>query len=254
LGTDTGVSRGSLVRFGIFAMRRKSLLLAVLVVFLLLAGVGATLAGLVLHEPAYYRRGSLPAGPQRRVWSDNFQQEFFRLLSALQGDDVWGAQFTTEQINAYLTEGFLTSRADEKLLPENISAPRVALDTDRLRLGFRYGSERWSTVITIDMRLWVAQGQVNTVGLELLGLQAGALPISAQSLLEHVSEAARRNNVDVSWYRHEGHPVALLRFGADQPRTTIHLKHLELQEGRLLVQGRSLESANRNQPPAETGP
>jgi hypothetical protein len=220
-------------------MRRKSLILALLA---------------VLHEPSFYRRGGQAAGPQRRTLSDGFQNEFFRLLSALQSDDLWGAQFTTEQINAYLMEGFLTSRADEKMLPDNVSAPRVAVDADRLRVGFRYGSGRWSTIITIDMRLWVAQGQVNTVGLELLGLQAGALPISAQSLLEHVSEAARRNNIDVSWYRHEGHPVALLRFGLDQPRTTIHLKHVELQEGRLLIQGRCLDPSARTTSSGEAAP
>lgn len=235
-------------------MRRKSLILALLAVLLLLVGVGATLAALVLHEPAFYRRGGMAAVPQRRTLSDSFQEEFFRLLSALQSDDLWGAQFTTEQINAYLMEGFLTTRTDEKLLPDNVSAPRVALDADRLRLGFRYGSGRWSTIITIDMRLWVAQGQVNTVGLELLGLQAGALPINAQSLLEHVSEAARRNSIDVSWYRHEGHPVALLRFGTDQPRTTIQLKHVELQEGRLLIQGRCLDPAARTTSSPEAAP
>jgi hypothetical protein len=235
-------------------MRRKSLILALLAVLVLLLGIGATLAALVLHEPAFYRRGGLSAGPQRRTLSESFQNEFFRLLSALQSDDLWAAQFTTEQINAYLMEGFLTSRADEKLLPDDVSAPRVAVDADRLRLGFRYGSGRWSTIITIDMRLWVAQGQVNTVGLELLGLEAGALPISAQSLLEHVSEAARRNNIDVSWYRHDGHPVALLRFGTDQPRTMIHLEHVELQQGRLLVQGRCLDPAARTTSSAEVAP
>jgi hypothetical protein len=242
-------------------MRRKSLILALLAVLLLLVGVGATLVALVLHEPAFYRRGAVASGPQRRTLSDSFQEEFFRLLSALQSDDLWGAQFTTEQINAYLMEGFLTSRTDEKLLPDNVRAPRVALDGDRLRLGFRYGSDRWSTIITIDMRLWVAQGQANTVGLELLGLYAGGLPISAQSLLEYISEAARQSHtedgrriVDVSWYRHDGHPVALLRFNPDQPRATIHLKHVELQQGRLLIQGRSLDSPARSTSSGEATP
>jgi hypothetical protein len=226
-------------------MRRKSLILALLVVVVLLGGVGATLAVLTRHEPAYYRRGIVPIGQQRRVWSVEFFNEINQLSSAIQNDaPVWDAAFSTDQINSYLQDGFLDQGLDEKMLPDNITDPRVAIDQDRLRLGFRYGFGGWSTIVTIDMRLWVAQGELNTVGLELLGLQAGALPINAQSLLEHASEAARRNGVDVNWYRYNGHPVALMRFGSDQPRTLAHLKQVELREGRLLLQGRAINPAS----------
>jgi hypothetical protein len=221
-------------------MRRKPLILALLVAVVLLAGSGTTLALLVRHEPAFYRRAALPASPQRQVWSRQFLGEVSHLSSAIQREeDAWDAEFTTDQINAYLQEDFINLRMDETMLPDNVEAPRVALDDDRLRLGFRYGYRRWSTIVTIDLRLWVAQGEANTVALELLDLHVGALPISAQSLLEHVSEAAQRSGVDVSWYRYEGHPVALLRFGPDQPRTTVHLKHVEIKSGRLVLQGRS---------------
>jgi hypothetical protein len=220
-------------------MRRKSLILALLVVLLLLAGVGTSLALLLRHEPAFYRRGAIPAGEHRYTWSTEFLNEMFHLSSAIQHDELsWDAEFTTEQTNGYLQEHFVESGFDERMLPDNISDPRVAIDEDRLRLGFRYGFGRWSAIVTIDMRLWVAQGEANTVGLELLGLHAGALPISAQSLLEHVSEAALRSGVDVSWFRYNDHPVALLRFGPDQPRTTVHLKHVELKQGRMVLQGR----------------
>jgi hypothetical protein len=221
-------------------MRRKTLILALLVVVVLVGGVGATLTMLVRHEPSYYRRGEVLLGQQRHIWSTQFFAEMSHLSSAIQEPlEVWDAEFTTDQINSYLQDGFLDQGLDEKMLPDNMSDPRVAIDQDRLRLGFRYGFGRWSAVVTIDMRLWVAQGETNTVGLELLGLHVGALPISAQSLLEHVSEAARRNGVDVSWYRYNGHPVALLRFAPNQPRSPVQLKHVDLKEGRMLIQGRS---------------
>ena len=71
----------------------------------------------------------------------------------------------------------------------------------------------------------------------------GSLPVSAQSLLERVSEAARRQDIEVTWYRHEGNPVALLRFQANQPRPTVRLEKLELQEGLLVIGGHSVEAA-----------
>ena len=232
-------------------MRRKSLILALLVVLILLGGVGTALALLVSHEPAYYRRGAIAAGKQRQIWSNQFFEEFMNLCNALQHDDLtWRAEFTPEQINAYLQEGFISSGLDEKMLPDRVENPRFALDEDRLRLGFRYGRGRWTAIITIDLRLWIAQGEPNTVALELLGLHAGALPISAQSLLEYVSDAARRMTftdgqrvVDVSWFRHNGHPVALLRFGPDRPRSTVHLTHVELKAGQIILQGRSAASS-----------
>jgi hypothetical protein len=220
-------------------MRRRSLILALLVVLFLLGGVSTTLALLVSHEPAYYRRGAIAAGKQRQAWSNQFLEEFAHLYNALQQDDSWRAEFTAEQINAYLQDGFISSGVDEKMLPDRVEAPRIGLDDDCLRLGFRYGFGRWNAIITIDLRVWVAKSEANTVGLELIGLHAGSLPISAQSLLEHVSEAARRSGVDVSWYRYDGHPVALLRFGADQPRNPVHLKGVEIKVGRLILQGRS---------------
>jgi len=228
-------------------MRRKSFILALVAVVLLLAGVGTALVVMARHEPAYYQRGSIAGGAERRRLSKDFLAEFYQLWNAVQGEDQpsWAAQFMTEQINAFFQEDFLLSRMDDKFLPDNVSKPRVAIDGDRLRVGFRYGSGGWSTIITIDMRLWVAKGEINTVGLELLGLHAGALPINTQSLLEHVSEVARRNNIEVSWYRHERHPVALLRFGADQPRVSLQLQRVELQSGKMIIQGRCIDPTKR---------
>src|SRR5438874_5942391 len=178
-----------------FAMRRKPLILALLVVVVLVGVVTLALAALVWHDPAFYRRGNISAGHERHVWSRQFETEMSHLFSAIQQDDSsWDASFTADQINSYLLQGFVTSGLDDKILPDTMTAPRVAIEEDRFRLGFRYGHGRWSTIITVDMRLWVGQGEINTVGLELLGLHAGAVPVSAQSLLERISDAIERIN------------------------------------------------------------
>src|SRR5207244_1326754 len=93
----------------------------------------------------------------------------------------------------------------------------------------------------IDLRVWLAAKEVNVVALELQALQAGSLPVSAQSLLERIYETARQQNIDVSYYRHNGNPVALLRFQADQRTPTVQLQRLELQQGLLRISGRSID-------------
>jgi hypothetical protein len=260
------------------SMSRRSVLLAVGVLVLLFAGAAAGLVLLLRHEPSFYREAEQPPGVARKKHSGEFLTRCSQLGAALREAREWSAPFTAEQINSFFAEGFPDpsdqktvpaedlagpgTRSDgapqpfdapaseEKVLPDDIRDPRVRIDHDRLRLGFRYGKGWWSTIITIDLRVWVAANEPNVVALELQGMHAGALPITVQSLLEYVSETARRRNVDVAWYRHNGNPVALLHFQGKGTRTTVQLQHLGLEPGRLLIQGRSVDpSPVRTAPP-----
>jgi hypothetical protein len=156
----------------------------------------------------------------------------------------WDADFTEEQINSFFDEGFIHSGINERLLPDGISQPRVAIEPDLVRVMFRYGKNPWSTVISIDLKVWLAGKETNVVALELQSFRAGSLPISAQSLLERISDALRRNNVDVSWYRHNGNPVAVLRFQSDPQRPSVQLKRLEIEQGRILLHGSSSDGSS----------
>jgi hypothetical protein len=223
-------------------MSRKSLLLGSTVV-LLLAGAGTVLVLLVAHEPEFYHRAALPPGKERKQRSGKFIQDFFQFCQDVHNYQEWNARFEEDCINSYFDEQFVPSGMAEKILPEGISTPRISFEPEKIRLAFRYGTGSLSTIISIDMRMWLAPKEPNVVALELQGLHAGSLPIAAQSLLEQVSEGARQNSIDVTWYRHNGNPVALLRFQADQDRPTVRLDHLVLHKGMLEIRGRSIDSA-----------
>ena len=226
-------------------MSRRSFYLAIAIFLILTCGGGAAVLVLLRLEPRQYRQAAVPAGAARAEHSKEFLNEFCQLISALddQGDHpdkpVWYAHFTDEQINSYFDEHFVQSGMSEKLLPEGISQPRLVFEPDRARLAFRYGSGFWSTVISIDLKVWLAKGEANAVALELEGFHAGALPIAAQSLLERISEVGRQNGIEVNWYRHNGHPVALLRFQADAPRPTLQLQAVQLKQGEITLTGRA---------------
>lgn len=227
-------------------MRRKPILLAASLVLLLLGGAGLV-ALLVLHEPSVYHNATLPPGPQRKQRSSEFQTEFCHFLDAVNNRErEWSAEFTQEQINSFFEEDFVRSGLAEKVLPEGVRGPRLTLEPDKIRLAFRYDLSAGSTVITIDLGLWLTNKQPNVVALEIQGLRAGALPITAQSLLERISECGRGHDIDVSWYRLDnGHPVALLRFQADKKNPTVQLRQLEVKQGRIVIGGRSLDAAQR---------
>jgi hypothetical protein len=221
-------------------MSRRSLYLALLIVSLLAGGGVAALCLLVRFEPRAYAAASVPPGEPRKKLADEFTQEFTQLVSnalAEQGPD-WDAHFTDEQINSYFAETFVSSGLEERVLPDSISQPRVVIEPDKIRLAFRYGSGVWSTVVSIDLRVWLAEGEANVVALQVVGFRAGALPISAQKLFETVSDLGRHNGINIDWYRYEGHPVALLRFQNDLSRPGFELQNLQLEKGAITIQGR----------------
>ena len=223
-------------------MSRKSMLWALVMVLLLLGGIGTTLVLLLRHEPDFYVRSAVPPGAQRIKSSGEFVEMFSRLVEGIATKRPWDVRFTQEQINSYFEEDFVKEHSAEKPLPGGISEPRVVLESDRIRLAFRYGTGWLSTVISLDLQAWLVSKEPNVVALEFQALHAGALPISGQSLLERVSEAAQQKNIEVTWYRHNGHPVVLLRFQADKSNPTFQLQELELHPAMLRLTGRSLDA------------
>ncbi len=222
-------------------MSRKSVLVGVGLVLLVAAGFGSALALLVHHEPGFYRRCAVPPGPDRTHNSRVFVSECTQLIGRIADRAPrWGAHFTDAEINSYLEEQFVQSGTDRSFLPPGFSTPRVSIDADKIRLAFRYGQGVWSTVISIDLRVWLAKSEPNVVGLELQGLHAGALPISAQSLLDHITDACEQNKIKVRWYRHNGNPTALLRFQGESSQPSVQISQIRLQPGLLLISGRSV--------------
>jgi hypothetical protein len=225
-------------------MSRRSVAVALSAIVALVVGGTAVLAVLIRHEPARYAEAPLPEEPvARQERSREFTERLLALINSINGDREWDEQFTDEQINSYLDDGFIRSGTDQNLLPEGISRPRIVFGTDSVHLAFRYGTGVWSTVVSIDLHVWVPKCEPNVVAMELVGFHAGALPISTQSLLERVAEVGRQKAVDIAWYRTNGHPVALLRFGADQPRVTVVLDSVKLQPGSLTVKGHAIETS-----------
>lgn len=220
-------------------MSRKSVLLAFAIVVFLVGGTTGALVWMVRHQPDFYRRAALPAGAVRKKHSVECQGLFYtNLWSGSQNDAEWGARFTEEQINSYFQEDFLRPGDPVRtLLPDRAGEPRVALEQDRIRVGLRYGHGKWSTIISADLRIWLVAKEPNLVALELERVRAGCLPIGTQPLVERITEAARGRDIEVTWYRHEGKPVALLHIQPGRKDPTVQLTQLKVQPGILTLGG-----------------
>jgi hypothetical protein len=232
---------------GVLAMSRRTLFMALGLAVFLIGGAGLVLFLVVGYEPAVYSQAVAPTAEARSQLSQDFLKEFSTLLSAPEAERDWYVEFSDKQINSYLDEGFIKEGLATRILPDGVSHPHVVFGPETVHLAFRYGVGAWNTVISVDLRVWLAKGEPNAVALELEGIRAGALPISSQWLLEEFRKVGRdKNGLDLTWYRTNGHPVALLRFQADQPHPSLLLQGVLMQQGSLTIRGRSPESVSLN--------
>lgn len=229
-------------------MRRKHKLLT-LAILLMAVGLVLGILGLMLKvEPDFYEVDSADGG-------QSFEQAA-RLVTRVQDlkNDIrskaeWGASFRAEDLNAFFSENLSESSGLRDLLPPGCHSPRVKIDDDRIRIGLRYGSGLWSTVLWIDMRAWLVEDETNVIALELRGLRAGVLPMGCQSLLDSLTEVAHDSNIDVTWYRHEGNPVGIFRFYADQLTPTTQIHTFKVADGALTIGGRTRLDASAGATP-----
>lgn len=218
-------------------MRRRRLYISIGLVagFVLLVLVG--LIAMIKSDPGFYARADMPPDSRRRELSAAASQHFSEILGILSRDS-WEVGLTDEQINAYFQEAYLLQGSDDNL-PEGFHDPRVKIDNGRMRFGWRYGKGLFSTVMSLEIKAWKVPGQVNTLAVEIVSLQAGSLPLSTGVILDDISEAVRRWNIEITWFRHDSHPVAILRFQADQSRPTFQFDGVEFKDGKLSITGRS---------------
>lgn len=228
-------------------MKRRSLILTLVIVGLVLIGGGALFYGMLNAEPELYVEMAVPPGDERQQYSHDFEKKAFDLFNEIQNEDDWHEEFTEHQVNSWLAEDFVESNL-AKQLPSEISEPRVAFRPGKLFLAFRYGGADWNTVVSVEAKVWVTKREPNTIAVEIERLKAGALPLTPKFIQDELTEGARRHNIDVQWYRNEGNPVAVFRLQADRRDPGIQLQELELKQGAVYLKGRSLDPTLRGLP------
>jgi hypothetical protein len=220
-------------------MRRRRLLISIGLVVGFVATVLIALVVLVKSQPSFYTQAEMAPGPERTDMSNEAVAQYSRILGVLD-DPNWEIKFTGQQLNAFFQEHYYQFGGDDNL-PDDCHSPRVKIEDGKMRIGFRWGSGTLSTIMSLEIKLWKVPQDVNTLAMEIVSIQAGGLPLSTSSWLDRISEKARRENIEISWYRKDGHPVAVMRFQADLTRPTFQFDRIELQGGELKMSGRSTD-------------
>src|SRR3954467_14206219 len=107
-----------------------------------------TLGLMLRHEPEFYRRVAMAAGPQREETSNDFviKDVFDFISNFLYGaDSTWTSTFTQDQLNSYFQEAFIRLGDADNFSDIGISDIRIEFIDDQIRVGFRYGTGALST-------------------------------------------------------------------------------------------------------------
>jgi hypothetical protein len=236
-------------------LRRRPRLVAIALLVLILGGALGLLGYLLKSEPAFYTRAAPPADYDTREKASRVLTRFQELKNDIRTKGDWGETFTSEELNCFFAEMMGADGTFVGILPKKFHSPRVAIEGDRLKLGFRYGSGFWSTVVSVEFRIWLVAEEVNLMAVEVCDLRLGRLGIGAQSILDAIGETAQASNIDVTWYRNNGNPVGLFRFFPDQPRPASQVLTLEVRDGTIVVAGKSKVDGPSFVPiPAPLGP
>lgn len=203
-------------------------------------GLVLLLGGIAFHHALHY----VPAAYQRALQVDPEAQRhagevMLQKVTALRSDarkqGPWQALFSEAQINAWLA-GEVAQNHPEAIPPE-IHDPRVLITPPEVTVAFRFTNSSWDTVVTLTVEPSVPEP--NVLALRFGKLRAGAVPLPMSQILEQVSQAARRQDLQVEWRQADGDPVALLHFPPprDGDRRAVTLESLRLGPGELLVSG-----------------
>ena len=232
-------------------MRRRSIFSTLLILGVTFVAVFGLLGYLLKQEPQFYA-GACRDGVGDQLAASELLTRFGDVQNDIRTTKAeWGSSFTATELNAFFREHLDRTDGLAELLPVGINSPRVTIIEDRLQIATRYRNAPFeflngdflSTVLSVELKTWVVSREQNTVAVEVCGLWAGALPVSSQRYLDRVSDAARKWNIEITWYRNNGNPVGLLRFYADQTRPSTFIRTVKIADDKLTIGGRSLLDA-----------
>ena len=112
----------------------------------------------------------------------------------------WGATFTTDEVNAFLRSGNTGKDPVASPLVAGMNRPRVDVRGDLLILSDRAGSGLFSTVWSLELRVWLVDKEPNLLAVEVAGFYAGSMPLPKRSVMTRMGDAARRIKADVTWF------------------------------------------------------
>lgn len=198
--------------------------------------VGGTYVALQ-HVPHFYEQALDQESAKQQQANDALIKNANALARSARQQGDWSAVFTAEEINGWL--GVDLPQSFPELLPAEISQPRIRLSPGHATIACRYRENAVSTVISLNLELYVAEP--NVLALRIHNIRAGAIPIPLSQVLDGVTEAAKSMNLRLRWGQAKGDPVALLTLPSTLGRDKIayRLDKIDLRQDAIYLAGQT---------------
>ena len=215
-----------------------AILTIVLCVVLLLVGGGMfTLHRASQHVPEFYGLAIQADPVGQKGASDKMLRKAAALVSDLGNEAEWKSLFTEDEINGWLAVDLVQNHPDA--LPSSMADPRVSIEPDRLTLACRYDWGDWKCVLSVVLDVYLADS--NVMALRIRTARAGAVPLPLGEVLNRITTAAEKMDIELRWQQADGDPVALvsIRPPRDDDKRVVRIESIKLGEGEIYLAGSS---------------
>lgn len=213
-------------------------LLPILGVLCTAVGVLATLLYFGLQrQPSFYRAALNRDVLASQASGDQFEYQIFNLRNDIRNAGHWFATFTAEQVNGWLATDLLEKFPTA--IPPGVDSPRIAIEHDRLHLGFRLTNSTIRGVISVGGELFCTD-QPNQIGFRLDYVCVGWIPVPIGQWADNIASHFNAVGLPMRWTEFEGAPVALVQLPRrlrDDNTLRFTLSSFELRDGELCIGG-----------------
>lgn len=210
-----------------------------LLIMIVVGGLLWYLWNSIQTEPDFYSEALQQQPELAEAEGKEFESRVFELQNTLQNDGAWRATFTESQIN-----GWLSSDMPEKfprLLPPEISNPRVSVAEGEIQVAFRWTSSRLNGVVVIKGDIFSTAE--NEIGVQIKSMKSGVIPLPLANWADDITQSLQESGIAISWTELDGDPVAVIPVPELELQRTgrdISISSIESKDGEVVISGNSI--------------
>ena len=190
--------------------------------------------------PEFYERAiALPKPADLVQSSEQLEANVQQLQDDATQLGVWQAEFTVQQINAWLIEQL--PQRFPNLRAKGLQDPRVMIEDDMVIAAARFKDPRLDAVLSCQLGVRLTD-QPNRLAITVHGIRAGALPLPLSQFKDRIKMIAEKINLNLEWETRNGETVALVDVPSQYPGSvegSIMIESIELFESHLIVSGQT---------------
>ena len=205
------------------------------VVLVLLAAAIAAIYRASQHVPEFYAQAIAVPPQSQQDDSERMLKQVTALYSDLQDRGRWQEVFKAQTINGWLAVDLPQNHPT--LVSGGMHDPRVEIGPQGITLACQFDRSGFHGVVSLEISAFRESDDV--VGLRVHKARLGAIPWSLRSILDTITDAAKKSNVDLRWRQTDSDPVALIKITSAKGnrKQIVHIDTIRLEEGQLVVAG-----------------